>query len=268
MIAASALAMPRLRPPLPAERRFALAAFCLSLLVHGLAALLLPGFGQAPLPQTPPPLVVTLLDPPAPIAPTAPDPGPVKAMAPPSPLTPAAPIPIRPAPAQMPGLRSVTAPRTPPGPVAAAHRTAPSAPANSSTTLPIQETPTATSTAGTSLPAPTAPPPPAPVVAGPDPSLLAGYRNALANLLAREQTYPRIAAVRGWEGEVVLRVVIARKGQLVNARVLRSSGYAVLDEHALALVADVQPFPALPADLPGDDLAVTVPVHYQLKVRG
>jgi protein TonB len=111
-------------------------------------------------------------------------------------------------------------------------------------------------------PAAEAPPPAA------DPALLARYGQTLSGLLARQQQYPRVAAARGWEGEVVLKLVIARKGNLVAARVVRSSGHSVLDEHALALVSEVQPFPAVPGNLPGDDLEVTVPMHYQLRRQG
>lgn len=98
-----------------------------------------------------------------------------------------------------------------------------------------------------------------------DTAMLAHYGQTLSEILARQQQYPRLAAARGWEGEVVLKLVIARKGQLVGAQVIRSSGHAVLDESALALVTAAQPFPPVPGQTPDRDLEVTVPVHYQLR---
>jgi protein TonB len=115
-----------------------------------------------------------------------------------------------------------------------------------------------------SPPAQSAPPTPSSAPADPDPGRLARYGEQLSDLLARQQTYPRLAAARGWEGEVLLRVVIARKGNLVAVRVLRSSGHVVLDENARSLVAGVAPFPAPPGPAAQDELEVTVPVRYRL----
>ncbi|MBL8436636.1 MAG: energy transducer TonB [Zoogloeaceae bacterium] len=262
MHAANALPFPGLRSPSPVERRFGLAALGLSLLIHGLA-LLLPRFDRAPTMEAlPAPIVVTLLAPPLPASPpvtVAPRPVPPEPVAiRPAPPTPSPPRPtIVKAATPPPIAKALPRPVTPTAPEVAATAPADSHPASSPPAAPQ----------AISIPAPPAATP-TPIPAQPDPALVAGYRERLANLLAREQTYPRIAAARGWEGEVVLRVVIARKGQLVNVQVLRSSGHPVLDEHALALVADVQPFPALPLELPGNDLTVTVPVHYHLKARG
>jgi periplasmic protein TonB len=129
---------------------------------------------------------------------------------------------------------------------------------------------TAPAPASLATPHPDAAPAPnaaADVAPAADPSLLARYGQALSELLARQQRYPRLAAARGWEGDVVLKLVIARKGQLVGVQVVRSSGHAVLDENALELVAAAQPFPALAGQGSGDDLEVTVPIHYQLNKK-
>ena len=63
----------------------------------------------------------------------------------------------------------------------------------------------------TAVAAPTEPAPGARVDEAPDPTLLERYGRNLSSLLARQQNYPRLAALRGWEGEVQLRVTIARK---------------------------------------------------------
>ncbi len=95
--------------------------------------------------------------------------------------------------------------------------------------------------------------------------LLAAYRRQLAELLARHQEYPRVAALRGWEGEVRLRLTVARKGNLLQVELERSSGYGILDQHALAMVGELSGLPALPAALEGNEIQVLVPVNYKLK---
>jgi len=239
------------------ERRLAAAALGLSLAAHLAGLGLLPDWRPGA-PSVPPSIHVTLLAPP-PSPPATPAPAPAV----PVPKTQAQPMAkaqarvVYPAPAAIlvrpepaPTAPRVARPASSPASAAAAEAPSiPAVPASAQLAVVAANPPSAAE--------------PAPVAV--DPSLLARYRDTLSSLLSRQQQYPRLAAARGWEGDVVLKLVIARKGQLVAARVLHSSGYAVLDEHALALVAEVQPFPALPGQLAGDDLEVTVPVHYQLK---
>ena len=101
--------------------------------------------------------------------------------------------------------------------------------------------------------------------ARPQSEVLDGYRRRLAELLARHQEYPRIAALRGWEGEVRLRLKVARRGNLLGVQVDRSSGYAVLDQHALAMLEALAGLPPLPDALEGNEIQVVVPIHYKLK---
>lgn len=110
----------------------------------------------------------------------------------------------------------------------------------------------------------TAPPPPAAEEA-PDPAQLERYGRSLSSLLARQQNYPRIAALRGWEGEVQLRVTIARKGNIVATQIVRSSGFEVLDQNAVQLVTAAGPLPRPPEHLQNREIQVIVPVHYKLE---
>lgn len=95
--------------------------------------------------------------------------------------------------------------------------------------------------------------------------LLAGYRRQLAELFARHQEYPRLAAMRGWEGEVRVRLKVARKGSLLHVQLDQSSGFEVLDRHALAMLGELPGLPALPEALVPDEIQVVVPIHYKLK---
>lgn len=108
---------------------------------------------------------------------------------------------------------------------------------------------------------------PAPVVAPqrPQSEVLASYRQRLGELFARHQEYPRVAALRGWEGEVRLRLKVARKGNLLGVVLDRSSGFDVLDQHALAMLEALAGLPPLPEALEANEIQVVVPINYKLK---
>jgi protein TonB len=116
-----------------------------------------------------------------------------------------------------------------------------------------------------------APPAVAAVVAPPVASmpsqedLLANYRRRLTDLLARQQEYPRVAAMRGWEGEVRVRIRVARKGSLLGVSLDHSSGYDILDKHAIAMLEGLGGLPALPEEFGSSELQVVVPVSYSLR---
>jgi len=107
----------------------------------------------------------------------------------------------------------------------------------------------------------------APVVsqpATPPGAALAGYRQQLSALFAQQRSYPRLAAMRGWEGEVRLRLRVARRGNLVAVEVEHSSGFAVLDQHARALLAALGDLPPPPAVGEDGEIQVVVPINYKL----
>jgi protein TonB len=95
--------------------------------------------------------------------------------------------------------------------------------------------------------------------------LLAAYRQRLTEIFARQQVYPRLAALRGWEGEVRLRLKVARKGNLLGVVLDRSSGFEVLDEHALAMLASLGGLPPLPDALDSHEIQIVVPINYRLQ---
>lgn len=176
-------------------------------------------------------------------------------------------------------------PATPPRPTAqpvAAKVTAPlrqAAPVHPVVPLPAAASAPVSAPIPTSEPAPPAAeskplvsvPAVTPVVASERPSAparsdpLADYRRQLTDLFARMPEYPRIAAMRGWEGEVRLRLKVARKGNLIGVALDRSSGFDVLDQHALALLEGHGSLPPLPESLEASEIQVVVPVHYRLK---
>lgn len=99
---------------------------------------------------------------------------------------------------------------------------------------------------------------------------LDGYGRRLSELFSRQQQYPRLAALRGWEGEVRVRLSVSRQGVLAAVKLERSSGYEVLDRHALAMIEEIGRLPPPPAELAqsaqfAGDIQIVVPIHYKLR---
>lgn len=143
----------------------------------------------------------------------------------------------------------------------------PAGPANAPATVPAQAAETASrgvsDLPNNPVPAVVAHTEPAPT--RPSGETLDGYRQRLTALLAGVQDYPRVAALRGWEGEVRLRLKIARKGNLLGIALDRSSGYDVLDRHALAMLEGRGDLPPLPEALDASEIQVIVPINYKLR---
>jgi TonB family protein len=69
--------------------------------------------------------------------------------------------------------------------------------------------------------------------------------------------YPVLARRRGIEGKVVVAFTITKQGEVKEAVITRSSGFALLDKAALNSVRKAAPFPYLPD-------RIVVPIVYKL----
>ena len=79
--------------------------------------------------------------------------------------------------------------------------------------------------------------------------------------------YPYLARESGMQGRLLLRFIINRDGSLAEAKILRSSGYPLLDKEALRAVHDASPFPPLPARMEVDRLVITATFEYLLNYK-
>lgn len=76
--------------------------------------------------------------------------------------------------------------------------------------------------------------------------------------------YPKLAREKGWQGTVELMVNIDTQGQLTQVRLLRSSGYGILDRAAITSLNQVRTLPAIRQWLDNYGLELVFPVKYQL----
>lgn len=65
---------------------------------------------------------------------------------------------------------------------------------------------------------------------------------------------------KGEGGTVVVRMVIARDGRLLEVGIARSSGIPALDKGMVEALRAAAPYPPLPAILPGDHIVFTQPI--------
>lgn len=89
------------------------------------------------------------------------------------------------------------------------------------------------------------------------------YRRRLEAHLARFRVYPPAARAAGHEGVVTIHFVMTGDGQVLDAWIETSSGYAPIDAEALSAIRRAQPLPAFPRGWPGK-LDVSLPVTFTL----
>ena len=83
--------------------------------------------------------------------------------------------------------------------------------------------------------------------------------------LARYFDYPIMARQHGWEGRVTVAMNVAADGQLQQIRVIRSSGFAILDDSALQSLRRIDHIDDAVTLLNGQQLAMQFPVVYRLQ---
>jgi TonB family protein len=73
-----------------------------------------------------------------------------------------------------------------------------------------------------------------------------------------KKNYPRLARKNGWEGRVLVELELGGSGELEGVRLLRQSGFPLLDRATLRAVREAEPYPPLAGK-------VRIPVAYRLE---
>ena len=216
-----------------------------SILLHVLFAVVVPNFKFDTIKKFPDILSVELQKPTPVVIPEPPKSEPVKEV-------------IEPKPLAKPITKKVEAPSpikqevTPPQPVEAPPKV-------------IAVEPKVDATPAIVVPAPLEPPkPPEPAPADVD-KALGEYGGLLGRAIAKHKSYPKIAQMRGWEGEVLLDLKLDGNGNVLSAKVRESSGHEALDNQALEMVKKASPFPAPPEVLRSRTFNLSVPVSFKLE---
>lgn len=113
-----------------------------------------------------------------------------------------------------------------------------------------------------SAPEPKEPPPPSQAEID---NATGRYGNSLWNAISKHKKYPKIAQMRGWQGETIVELELDGTGRLKSKKIIQSSGYEVLDKQALDMVDKAVPFPTPPEVLRNSNFTITVPVPFKLE---
>jgi len=97
------------------------------------------------------------------------------------------------------------------------------------------------------------------------PHVVPAWQTSLVRHLEQYKRYPSEAQSRGEEGVVLLSFTVDRTGHVLERRVVRSSGYPVLDDEVVAMIERAQPLPPFPPTMSEDKLDLTVPIRFSLK---
>ena len=90
-----------------------------------------------------------------------------------------------------------------------------------------------------------------------------GIRSSVKPVKTERPPYPQFAREQGWEGTVVLRLVINREGSVSSAKPRESSGYPLLDESAVQSVEQWTFLPAKNGEFPITAI-VDLPIRFDL----
>ena len=75
------------------------------------------------------------------------------------------------------------------------------------------------------------------------------------------QYLPDLTGKTTESGTVMVRLVIARDGRLLESGIATSSGIPALDNGMLVAIRAGAPYPPLPADFPGHQFVLTQPIN-------
>lgn len=78
--------------------------------------------------------------------------------------------------------------------------------------------------------------------------------------------YPAALLNTGWEGTVVVKLYISHTGDLLDAHIVKTSGYKMFDSEAIRLVKSLH-FSPFPPNIDSDKLKVEVPIVYKERMR-
>lgn len=188
-----------------------------------------------------------------PLEPPVPDP----AVHPPLPSTPPSPAP---------DVDTPKPPEPPPRPQQAHRRPIVRQPAKPH---PDRTPPARATTAPPQIEAPPAPAsasaPNVPADRAPPSNALPTWQGLLLGRLEQYKRYPYEAQYRRQQGVVYLRFSMDRRGKVLSASIVKSSGIDALDQETLALIHRAEPLPPPPAEVNGDSIELTVPVQFFLK---
>ena len=88
------------------------------------------------------------------------------------------------------------------------------------------------------------------------------YLSRVARQIAQYRVYPANALANNQGGRVVMRVTVARSGQVLDVGIRTSSGWPAIDAAEVETIRKAGSFPPLPSEMPGDPVVLVLPITY------
>ena len=92
---------------------------------------------------------------------------------------------------------------------------------------------------------------------------ISSYLGLVVAHLRRFKRYPAEAQAANVQGTARVTFSVGTKGEVLQTRIVASSGAKLLDEEAVAMVSRAGPFPPIPPELRRTSMTFTVPVRFQ-----
>jgi protein TonB len=89
---------------------------------------------------------------------------------------------------------------------------------------------------------------------------LAEHFAYIRDIIEKNLTYPPLAERNGWTGTVIVFFNVQKDGRVKDIRIIKSSGYTILDENVIETIRKVQPFPKPPTSID-----VKIPLSFGLE---
>lgn len=88
------------------------------------------------------------------------------------------------------------------------------------------------------------------------------YLDKIKQLIHQRWEYPELAKRYGFQGKLILEFTITAGGEVEQLRLVRTSGYHILDDAALMAVKAAAPFPPIPNWVKPNPLPISATMEY------
>jgi pilus assembly protein CpaC len=94
---------------------------------------------------------------------------------------------------------------------------------------------------------------------------ITSYTRRVIKRIQENFVYPSEARKKKLQGLVSLSLQINSTGELIEAKIVQSSGSEILDENAAGIIKRISPFPPFPPDIEERELWINIPIAYKLE---
>ena len=100
-----------------------------------------------------------------------------------------------------------------------------------------------------------------------NPDAFNAYTAQIRKRIERYKKYPNAARAKKMEGVATVSFILDKGGNVLTSSLVKSSGHAILDEEAMALLKRAGPFPGMPKELTQSTIKLTLPLRFDVRSR-